>query len=372
MHRVGHSFFVLAALGLLVTSCSASSSDRPSTTAAMARSSATGSTARHPSAPTAEPEGIAFWDARNGLMVETLATATCVSGSGSCPDGLIERTTDGGQSWTMVDRLAVPLDAVAVAPRGVAWVTSAPCYDESPNYCVSRRLFVTSDGGASWRRISSSTPVNSVSAVSAEVAWAVATVGKGPGAPVDTTLVRTTDGGRRWLRQTDPCERTREVGLWAVQFATASSGSVLCVGQPATDFQPKALFTTTDGGATWQLRSECLLGASRRVGELGCTGYLPGIQLLADGRGWEWSDRYGLASTSDGGGHWREIAKQVVFDDANNVVSASLVNDASGFILINQPQGSCPSGDCGPRLLRTRDAGVRWRLVMAWRPWPSS
>lgn len=56
------------------------------------------------------------------------------------------------------------------------------------------------------------------------------------------------------------------VDLWSVDFASAAGGWLLCTSQPASDLQPKALFATADGGATWHLQSEtCVFAASGQV-----------------------------------------------------------------------------------------------------------
>lgn len=151
----------------------------------------------------------------------------------------------------------------------------------------------------------------------------------------------------------------------------------MCVSQPATDMQAKAMYATADGGRSWQLKSRtCASGGSGQqtgqVGTLACVGYLPGLQLLADGHGWEWTSRGGLAATSDGGSRWAALAARIVTDDVNSVVSASLVNDTTGFLLISQPedQSGCPQQGCGPRLLSTTNSGRAWATLATWPPPP--
>ena len=103
-----------------------------------------------------------------------------------------------------------------------------------------------------------------------------------------------------------------------MDFATATTGWAMCVSQPATIMQPKALYATVDGGATWQLRSRATCGIpgngpqAAPVGRLSCDGYLPGMDLMADGHGWEWTDRAGLAATSGGGSTWAALAAHIV------------------------------------------------------------
>ncbi len=325
-----------------------------------------------PSATLTEPDGVAFWDAERGLLVATLTTPSCRSGSAPCPGGLIERTADGGRTWQVVDRVPVPLKAVAVTGTDVAWVTSGRCAAASPDSCSSALLLRTDDAGATWTRVASATPVTSVSPVSATVAWAVA--GASDAAfPLGTGLVHSVDGGHSWQPAKDPCRGgAGGLALWAVEFTAAEPGWAVCDGEPATDMQPKAIYRTEDGGASWQLQSDCLLPPDAQhpsnVGTLSCIGYLPGLQLLSDGHGWMWADRGGLASTADGGRTWTQIARTVVSDDVNSVVSASLVSDGDGYVLLNHPgsDAQCSPSACGPQLLGTRDAGVAWTVVHRW------
>jgi photosystem II stability/assembly factor-like uncharacterized protein len=320
---------------------------------------------------TVQPDGVAFWDADDGLLVATLTTPACTDGTSVCPGGLVERTRNGERTWQVVDRTNRPLDAVGATGGGVAWVTSGRCGPASPDACGSSRLLVTSDGGSTWATVGSQALVTSVAPVSATAAWAVAGA-SGMAFPIGTVLVRTTDGGRTWRRAGDPCRHVAGLALWDVGFAGPSHGWATCVSEPATDMQAKALFSTPDAGATWHLQSDCLFPVSPHrpadVGSLSCAGYLPGLQLLVDGYGWTWSDRYGLAATGDGGHRWAQIAEGVVADDANSVVSASVVGEGTGFVLISKamsPPG-CSPRDCGPQLLFTADAGIRWTEVHSW------
>jgi photosystem II stability/assembly factor-like uncharacterized protein len=324
-----------------------------------------------------DPDGVAFWDAESGLLVATVTTPACLAGMSACPGGLVERTADGGRIWEVVDRVGVPLNAVAVTGGGVAWVTSGRCGPASPDACGSAGLLVTTDWGRSWARVRPDMAVTSVSPLSAAMAWAVQGE-QNAAVPLRTGLVETTDGGRSWRRVGDPCTLGSGGAAWSVDFATPASGWVLCVSQPATDMQPKALYAMADGGATWHLKSATTCGFQENgqragpVGTLPCVGYLPGMDLLADGHGWEWADRAGLAATSDGGFTWAALAAPIVSDDINSVVSASLVSDTTGFLLISHPetQKGCPPEGCGPRLLSTTDGGRAWTTLVSW-PSPS-
>jgi photosystem II stability/assembly factor-like uncharacterized protein len=320
-----------------------------------------------------DPEGIAFWSASRGLLIAHVTTPGEQSGYKACAGNVIESTLDGGRSWNVVDRVAAPLNAVAVTGSQVGWVTSGgDC--QNPDASGSRHLLLTTDGGRSWRRVESSVAVASPSPVSAAVAWAE----RGAWNPIHTTasrLIVTHDGGRSWRQARNPCAGVYGLALWSLDFASPTSGWAMCTSEPATIQQPKALFATVNGGATWQLRSStCTFTANGTfpppVGVMACAGYGPGISLLANGYGWQWTDRYGLAATSDGGATWAPIATSVVTDDINQVLSASVLSDTTGFLLISAPEtnAACPAQGCGPQLLSTTNSGDTWTTAFSWSP----
>lgn len=357
----------------LLAACS--SSVRPRSTPAAPRPTST--TTAEPTTSTTisgstsvTPEGVAFWTAQEGLIVATLATPACLRGAAVCPGGLIERTTDGGQTWKVVDQVDTPLDAVTTAGNGVAWVTAGRCGPASPDACGSEGLLETADGGTTWKRVVPTIGVTSVAPISATTAWAVAGAGGAAFPTGSTTLVHTADGGRTWQTKSNPCASTSGLGLWAVGFDGAAAGWATCTSQPATDMQPKALLRTLNGGASWSLQAEtcALAGQGSDVGAMSCVGYLPGAQLLADGHGWIWLGRYGLTSTTDGGRTWAQIASGIVNDDINSVLSASLVTNSTGFILITSSEAHppCPALGCGPELLATTNSGQSWTTLAHW------
>jgi hypothetical protein len=257
------------------------------------------------------PVGAAFWDAQRGLLV---ATPACDSSTGVCPGGLIERTGNGGKTWQVVDRVSASLTAVASAGSDVAWVseTGGSSCGAGPGSCMASTLLLTIDGGTTWRAVSSLTPVVSVSPVSRTTAWAVAGLpgSLGPG----TIPVRSSDGGRTWQPRAGLCSPGFGIAPWAVSFASAVDGWLMCTGVAATDMQSKALFSTHDGGAIWQLESQtCLSMANgqpvRDVGSLSCVGDLPSMSLLPDGHGWMYAERGGCLQRRTGGKSGRRLAR---------------------------------------------------------------
>jgi photosystem II stability/assembly factor-like uncharacterized protein len=214
--------------------------------------------------------------------------------------------------------------------------------------------------------------VFSVAPTSATTAWAIAAAAP-PGPFSGTSLIHSGDGGQTWQPRGNPCSRLSNLAPWAVSFAGSVTGWVTCIDQPATDMQPKALFATTDGGATWHLESDaCLTTANGQVirdtGSLSCVGYFPTLSFLPDGHGLMYAGRGTLTITSDSGRTWASIAAGVVTNDVNEALSLGFVSDTTAFVLITHSEAGpvCPAPGCGPQLLWTRDSGRTWTVVRSW------
>jgi photosystem II stability/assembly factor-like uncharacterized protein len=102
-----------------------------------------------------QPQGLAFTDARHGLI----SFARCAVGV-SCPAGRIEATSDGGRTWRFVARRTLPAtppgpnppcrtDASFAARAGaiaLALCGSVPGAGEQ-----EKLLYRSTDGGRTWR-----------------------------------------------------------------------------------------------------------------------------------------------------------------------------------------------------------------------------
>lgn len=323
-----------------------------------------------PTSMSSVPDAVGFWDAQRGLLI---AAPACVSPPGTtCPGGLIERTSDSGKTWHLVYQVAASLTAVALAGTDVAWVSEAGTGCGVGGRCATSLLLLTTDGGTSWSQVPFHLSVFSVSPTSATTAWAIAAAAP-PDAFSGASLLRSGDGGQTWQPRGNPCSRLPNLAPWAVSFAGSATGWLMCVGGPATDMQPKALFATNDGGATWQLRSyACLATATGPVngnlGSLACVGYLPTLSFLPDGHGLMYAGRGTITTTSDGGRVWAAIAADVVTYDVNEALSLGFVSDTTAFVLITRAEAGpvCPAPGCAPQLLWTRDSGRTWTVVRSW------
>jgi photosystem II stability/assembly factor-like uncharacterized protein len=270
------------------------------------------------------PMSISFWDARAGILVS--------SGSGPADIGLstVEITRDGGRSWRVVHSFFSKAEVSAVRGSRVAFAATPS------------GLYRTRDAGVSWARVSRRS-LESPSFATPLVGWAAEW----------TQVAATRDGGRTWRRLRGPCESRDTVH---VTLASTTRGWVACSSQPGAGQQPKAVWSTRDGGASWRLVSR-VSPFSKRVGQGLCIcGYPSGIAMTSSGAGWLWMARGSFYATRDGGRSWAPLpisAPEIVEGR-----SASLVTGNVGYALFGHR----------PALRFTRDGGRSWTLVRRWSP----
>jgi photosystem II stability/assembly factor-like uncharacterized protein len=217
--------------------------------------------------------GGAHWHA---VPTPTSTTAVCANTSGilwtAQSDGTVEKSNDGGRRWTISlsstevpEPVAHPVGPGVVPPRlscsgNSVWLLEVPlCGAGSCAYVVMH----TADAGAHWKaalgagpNLASSLPVidSSLSDFGTDRpahAWFF-----GSSDVMGTSeLVTTSDSGATYLHESlYPKPRSTAVFESAGTFLNATQGwaIVALVTQRGPSY---ALVATTNGGATWQLRS---------------------------------------------------------------------------------------------------------------------
>ncbi len=169
-------------------------------------------------------DGGKSWQAGSGpagtLLDADLVDASIGYASGF---GLVQKTTDGGKTWTA---LPVPiqgnLSGIDFVDASTGWVVGA-----------EGSVFRTTDGGATWvqQRHDASKFFTGVSFVDASTGWVSG----------NSTILHTTDGGISWTTQTVPA------GADAIEVRFVDGNVGYAAGALRT------ILRTTDGGATWAL-----------------------------------------------------------------------------------------------------------------------
>jgi photosystem II stability/assembly factor-like uncharacterized protein len=208
------------------------------------------------------------------------------------PDRALFETQDGGRTWTNVSR------SIAGAP--VVGLCGMRVLDARTVVAVGRwsgpAVFVkTTDGGRSWisRDLGGLTGgLVDVTFVDDQRGFAIGGFGDGPTEEAQrasrVVVLATTDGGQTW--------QTRYLGGragergWKIQFVDALVGYVSIEGASPEG----VVLRTADGGLTWERR----LVAPATSFE--------GVGFVSPARGWLGSGQ-GLFSTQDGGATWQPL-----------------------------------------------------------------
>lgn len=183
-------------------------------------------------------------------------------GGGSYYGTGVYRSADGGRTWTNlgladtggIGRIAVdPVD-----PRRVFVAAQGRNFDGTG----SRGLFLTTDGGATWRQVLAG-PNDATGAIDVAInparpnevlaaLWQKRRFpdGREYGGP-GSGLYRSTDGGATWTRVGAPLpDPATEPGRIGVAYAKSDPDRVYAITNDKIGY-PTGFFTSADGGATW-------------------------------------------------------------------------------------------------------------------------
>ncbi|MDQ2716642.1 MAG: YCF48-related protein [Chloroflexota bacterium] len=194
------------------------------------------------------------------------------SGWALASGGTVLRTTDGGVHWQDVTPQDVLKLNKTVWSGGSfflnatsMWTTITVDKTHSRNFDPSATslVFHTTDGGKTWQKTVLQTDGDSVSTltfsnaydgwllVKHEVAIHVVT---GPETIRPPDLLRTTDGGRTWVKMLNAHSARaalfNNVYIDKMSFVNSTTGWIIGSGNLSTS--PTVLYETRDGGSTWQ------------------------------------------------------------------------------------------------------------------------
>jgi photosystem II stability/assembly factor-like uncharacterized protein len=165
----------------------------------------------------------------------------------------LQRTTDGGQTWTTLLHATIASMRFASATRGWVALEDSP----GPGTVEVRE---TSDGGTTWQsRLQTSTgSAARLDAATTSRAWflTVDTTTCSASQCVKYVLFRTDDGGLTWLNLGNPKDFTTNCSgghLAGLLFASAGRGWLgLSLGAGGAPIGPGGILKSEDGGRTWR------------------------------------------------------------------------------------------------------------------------
>lgn len=245
------------------------------------------------------------WEPRPGPSVERLRGVSAVSREvawASGNRGTVQRTSDGGTSWSLVS----PPSSEGLDVRDIEAFDAATAYALAIGPGDRSRVYKTTDGGATWAlQFVNPDPAAFYDAI----AFWDRDHGLAMGDPVDGrfTIRRTFDGGATWV----PIPADGMPPALAGDGGFAASGTCLVVvGDSHAWFGSGGgararVYRSTDRGRTWQVADTPIMAGLPSAGifSLAFADPRTGIAVGGDYRQ-ERASGDNLARTSDGGATW--------------------------------------------------------------------
>lgn len=300
--------------------------------------------------------------------VTGLPPSTPATDAGSTRGKGIERSTDGGGTWTLT-----PLPGCnreACGPVALSFVDARDGFALAASGGSSSELFATVDGCTTWHTAGEAPfgggdtelgggPRLAIAFTSTADGGAVAGLSPGGDATAAGRLYRTSDGGLTWTRASGlPATDRYEVPT----FFGAADGVV--VGAPAAGARrAPCVFVTDDGGATWVRHP-----LPMRTTDAYSTSTPPDVPFAAvSALDWVVDIGPSVYTTSDGGRRWtRRAASPAV---ATGSVSAIVFSSTTEGMALGLPPG-CPRTaqatgrpGCDEVLTATTDGGRHWSAL---------
>jgi photosystem II stability/assembly factor-like uncharacterized protein len=246
--------------------------------------------------------------------------------------------------WTLqTSGVTARLRGVSAVSERVAWASGA-----------ASTVLRTTDGGATWQKLSVTTDTldfRDVDAIDAQTAY-VLSIGNGP----DSRIYKTTDAGATWTMQFKSDHQ--KVFLDAISFWDANHG--LCFGD-SVDGQFYILLTD-NGGRTWtRVPTASLPPALENEGAFAASG--TNIAVLGTTHAWIGTGAAAKARvlrTSDRGRSWQVTDTPLAAGSSSGIFSIAFRDAKHGVVVGGDYRKEQEAVD---NLAVTNDGGITWKLV---------
>ena len=223
----------------------------------------------------------------------------------------------------------------------VTWVDTAGPGDAWAELGRGGRLIHSADGGHTWDSLPKSPGVHP--------SFATPQFGVESGGPETGKIYATSDGGQTWADVANPCHHGDQL---AVSATTSLDLLMACGGYEGVGGQPKAIFSSDDGGEHWQILAQAgwatgdpWAGEAPNGGLSGFS-YIDGLITNPGGLGLMVLDDY-AAFTTSGGSHWGFVDLPT-----DGYVRSGQMFSADHWLILDSSH-----------LIETKDGGKTWSLV---------
>ncbi len=263
--------------------------------------------------------------------------------------GFLYRTQDGGLTWQMFE---TPFSAgdLEFIDENNGWIL-ADLGVGAGSMAVS--VFQTTNGGATWERVytndpnlegaSDTLPLSGIKVLLAPLDMQTAWIGGVVYSPNTLYLFRTDDGGKTWQAiENIPLPQTAQeiqVGVEKIQFISRTQGALAL--RLSSNKQETLIFSTNDGGETWQ-------AFSQPIPEAGLLDIISAAEIVFYS-----ADQFYI--TEDAGASFNVVNSEISFGDT--VADISFANTNMGWLITTSATNQ-------RTLYRTEDGGATWNVLI--------